>query len=250
MFARIAAFEFRYQLRNPVLWVAAGLFFLFTYGFVASDQVRIGDAGGNTHENGPFSIAQTHLVFSIFYMFVTAAFVANVVVRDDDTGYGPIVRSTRITKFDYLFGRFTGALLVAILGFLAIPLGIWIGSAMPWIDPETLGPNRIEYYAWPFLVLAVPNVLVTSAIFFALATATRSMMATYVGVIAVLIVWVVINTSLESNPELQEGLAIADPFGFQAFEQVTRYWTAAERNAGLPDVAGLVLWIAVGLVVD
>jgi len=242
MFFRIAAFEFRYQFRNPVLWVAAGLFFLFTFGFVASDQIQIGGAGGNTHENGPFSITQAQLIFSIFYMFVTAAFVANVVVRDDDTGYGPIVRSTRVTKFSYLFGRFTGAFLIAALGFLAIPLGIWIGSAMPWIDPETLGPNRAAYYWWPYLILALPNVLITSAIFFALATATRSMMATYLGVIAVLVLWVIVNTSLASNPELQETLSVADPFGIQAFGQATRYWTAAERNGQLPDLAGLILW--------
>jgi ABC-type transport system involved in multi-copper enzyme maturation permease subunit len=242
MFGRIAAFEFRYQLRNPVLWVAAGLFFLFTFGFVASDQVQVGGAGGNTHENGPYSIAQAQLVFSIFFMFVVAAFVANVVVRDDESGYGPIIRSTRITKFDYLFGRFAGASLIAGLGFLAVPLGIWVGSAMPWIDPETLGPNRAAYYWWSYFVLALPNVLATSAIFFALATATRSMMATYLGVVGFLVLWVVINTSLASNIELQETLAILDPFGIQAFDQATRYWTAAERNGRIPDLEGLILW--------
>jgi ABC-2 type transport system permease protein len=51
---------------------------------------------------------QTHLILSLFYMFVTTAFVANVIVRDDETGFGPIVRSTRMRKFDYLYGRFPG----------------------------------------------------------------------------------------------------------------------------------------------
>src|SRR5580765_5646819 len=166
MFARIARFEFRYQLKNPVFWVAAILLLLFSFGFAASTSVKIGGAGGNTHQNGPFSIAQVQAIFSIFYMFVTTAFVANVIVRDDDTGFGPIVRSTRITKFDYLFGRFFGAFLIAAFGFLAIPLGIWIGSAMPWIDPETVGPDRFIYYAWSYFTLALPNILITSAIFF------------------------------------------------------------------------------------
>ena len=137
MFARIAAFELRYQLKNQVLWVAAILFFLFAYGVVASEQVQLGGVAGSTHENGPFTIAQAMLTFSVFYMFVTTAFVANVIARDDDTGYGPLVRSTRITKFDYLFGRFTGAFLVAALGFLAVPLGIWLGSLMP-IDLDVI----------------------------------------------------------------------------------------------------------------
>ncbi|MGZ8347956.1 MAG: ABC transporter permease, partial [Allosphingosinicella sp.] len=242
MFARIAAFELRYQLKNPVLWVAAILFFLFAYGLVASERVQLGGASGNTHENGPFSIAQAMLTFSVFYMFVTTAFVANVIVRDDDTGYGPIVRSTRVTKFDYLFGRFTGAFLVAALGFLAVPLGIWLGSLMPWLDPETLGPNRPAFYYWPFLALALPNILITSAIFFALATATRSMMTTYIGVVAFLILWLLVNTSLARNPEYRELGAFTEPFGIAAYGQMARYWTAAERNSLVPDFAGFLLW--------
>ena len=83
---------------------------------LASDDVSVGGVGGNTHENGPFALAMIQLIFSVFFMFVTTAFVANVIVRDDETGFGPIVRSTRITKFDYLFGRFLGAFAVARSG--------------------------------------------------------------------------------------------------------------------------------------
>jgi len=252
MFARIAAFECRYQLKNPVFWVAAGLFFLFSWGFVASEQIQIGGGGGNVHENSPYSLAQTELIFSLFYMFVSTAFVANVIVRDDDTGFGPIVRSTRVGKFDYLIGRFTGALLVIALGFLAIPLGIWIGSAMPWLDPETLGPNRLGSNAFVFFVLALPNILLTSALFFALATATRSMMATYLGVIALLILYTVLNVALSRQPQLEGIMALADPFGLEPFQQATRYWTAAERNTLLPALEGDLLlnrliWIVVAI---
>ncbi|HEY5710597.1 MAG TPA: M1 family aminopeptidase [Allosphingosinicella sp.] len=242
MLRRIAGFEFRYQLKNPVFWVAVVAFFLFSYGFAASPIVKIGGAGGNTHQNGPFSIAQVQAVFSLFYMFITTAFVANVIVRDDDTGFGPIVRSTRVTKFDYLIGRFFGAVLIAAFAFLAIPLGIWIGSAMPWVDSETVGPDRLIYYAWPYFVLALPNILITSAIFFTLATATRSMMATYVGVIAFLILFSIVNATLGREPDYRVLAAMADPFGMGAMEEATRYWTAAERNSLVPSFTGLMLW--------
>ena len=33
MFGRIAAFEFRYQVRQPVFWVAAAFFFLIVFGY-------------------------------------------------------------------------------------------------------------------------------------------------------------------------------------------------------------------------
>lgn len=55
-------------------------------------------------------------------MFVTTAFVANVIVRDDESGFGPMVRATRVAKFDYLFGRFAGATFAGALAFLVVPL--------------------------------------------------------------------------------------------------------------------------------
>lgn len=242
MLLKIAAFEFRYQLKNPVSWVAAGIFLLFSFSFLASDALSVSPPGGSTHENGPFMIAQAQLVLSIFYMFVTTAFVANVIVRDDDTAFGPIIRSTRIAKFDYLYGRFLGAFLVAAIGFLTVPLGLWLGSLMPWVDQETLGPNHLAFYLQPYLVLALPNIIVTSAIFFALATVTRSMMATYLGVVAFLILWFVINTSLASNPAFQAALAMGEPFGQTATGWATRYWTASERNSQLVYLGGSMLW--------
>ena len=118
MFRHIAAFEFRYQLRSPVFWVTTLFFALLTFGAITSDNVQIGSAG-NVKKNSPYAIAQTLQIMSMFAVFIMAAFVSNVVVRDDETGYGPIVHSTRVSTFDYLFGRFTGAFVAGCLAFLA-----------------------------------------------------------------------------------------------------------------------------------
>ncbi len=45
----IGAFELRYQLRNPVFWVAVAMFFLIGFGITASENVRIGTPGA-VHE--------------------------------------------------------------------------------------------------------------------------------------------------------------------------------------------------------
>src|SRR5579875_1890311 len=240
MFWSIAGFELRYQLKNPVFWVAGALFFLLTFGSVASDTIQIG-AVGNVHVNAPSAIAQTSLVFSIFFMFVSTAFVANVVVRDDDTGFGPILRATRVRKFDYLYGRFLGAFIAVALCFLAIPLAMMAGSLMPWIDPEKLGPFRPDAYAYTYVVLVLPTLFLTSAAFFALATATRSMMATYVGVVAFLIVYLV-AVALAAKPQFRTVMAYAEPFGLSAFGNAVRYWTATERNSQLAPLLGPLLW--------
>jgi len=232
-----------------VFWVAVVAFFLLAFGATTVDQIEIG-SGGNVHKNAPFAIAQMMLILSLFYMFVSTAFVANVVVRDDDTGFGPIVRATRVTRGAYLLGRFAGAFAAAAIGFLAIPLAVWAGSMMPWLDPEQLGPNHLSFYLQPYLWLALPNLLLTSALFFALATTTRSMMATYVGVVAFLVLWTIANVALSRKPAYELIGGYGEPLGFSAATYVTKYWTAADRNTLTVPLSGLVLWnraLAIGV---
>jgi ABC-type transport system involved in multi-copper enzyme maturation permease subunit len=253
MFARVAAFEFRYQLRSPVFWAVIVLFFLLTFGAMASSEVTIGDANSSVHKNSPLSLATTQLIMAVFFMFVSTAFVANVIVRDDESGFGPIIRSTRITRFAYLFGRFSGAFAVVALAFLAVPLGSYVGSLMPWVDPETLGPNRLTFYLQPYCTIVLPTLLLSSALFFAVATLTRSVMLTYVGVLAFLLLWGISRAVMATNPDLRELAALTDSFGFGAVRLVTRYWTGSEANTQTVPFAGIVLvnrliWSGVALV--
>lgn len=251
MFGKIARFELRYQLRNPVFWVVVALFFLFTFGSMTVEQIQIGN-GGNIHKNAPFAMARVHLIMSLFFMFVTTAFVANVIVRDDESGFGPMVRSTRVSKFDYLMARFLGAFLAAAISFLAVPLGIWLGSMMPWVDSETLGPNHWSGYLYAYFVLALPNLFLTSAIFFAVATTTRSMMYSYLGVVVFLVIYGVFNAIVGSKPELRELSGYLEPLGVSAYGNASRYWTASEANTLIPPLGGAILfnrliWFVVGL---
>ena len=250
MFLSIARFELLYQLRNPALWISFGLFFLLTFGSVTIDQVQIG-SGGNTLVNAPFAILQTVLIMAIFANFALVAFVANGVLRDDETGYGPIIRSTRMDKASYLFGRFTGAFLAGLIGFAAVPLALVLGVMMPWLDPETLGPIRLDHYLFAFGVIAAPTLFIFGASFFALATITRSAMASYLGLVAFLVLYVVM-TSLMTEPEQETLAAMLDPVGIASLFETTRYWTAAERNSLLPPVTGLflanrALWMGLAL---
>merc|ERR1712185_759524 len=207
---------------------------------MASDDITIG-GGGNVNLNSPVAIVTTHLVLTIFFMFVTTAFVANVIVRDEESGFGPLIRSTQVSKFSYLLGRFAGAFIAAALAFLVVPLGIWLGSLMPWLDPETIGPNRFAYYAVAYFVFAMPSVFMVSALFFAVATMTRSMMYTYVAVVGFLVLYIVLNAIMGSQPEYRDLASYVEPFGLAAFGNATRYWTAAESNSMIPPVDSVLL---------
>ena len=232
MLLNVARFELKYQLRNPVFWVSLFLFFLLGFGVTASENVSIGTPG-TVNENSPFAIASMMALTSLFYLFVITSFVANAVVRDDTTGYGPIIKATSIGKRNYVLGRFLGGLGIALLGYFAVPIGMLVGVSMPWVDPETVGPNNPAYYLWPYLLLAVPNILLMSSLLFGLATITRSMLWSYVGVVIFFMGYLIVTTLLANKIEYQQMMAMFEPLGFGALSESTRYWTAADMNSKL-----------------
>jgi ABC-2 type transport system permease protein len=237
----ITGFEIRYQLRNPVFWVAIAIFFLLGFGITASENVRIGTPGA-VHENAPYAIAIATAVLSIFYLFIVTAFVANAIVRDDSTGFAPMVRATSVTRTQLVVGRFLGGLFVAWLGYLAVPVGMWAGSVMPWVDPETVGPQLFSYYAWNYAIFALPNVLLLCAVLFALATALRSMMAAYIGAVLLVMGYLVTVNVLGQKIEYREAFARWEPLANGALRETTRYWTQSEMNSRLVDLSGTLLF--------
>jgi ABC-type transport system involved in multi-copper enzyme maturation permease subunit len=241
MLLGITSFEIRYQLRNPVFWVAVAVFFLIGFAVTASQNLQIGTPGA-VHENAPFAIAVATSLFTFFYLFIITAFVANAIVRDETSGFAPIVRSTPVTSTQIVLGRFLGGFIVALLGYLAVPIGMWAGSVMPWVDAETIGPQVFSYYAWPFLIFAVPNIFLTSALLFALATKLRSMMAAYIGTVALVIGYLIGTSVVGQKIEYRETLAKFEPLGTNALAEITRYWTQSELNSRLVELSGILLF--------
>jgi aminopeptidase N len=240
MFRHVAAFEFRYQLGSPVFVLGCVLFFLMAFGATVSDNIHIGGPS-SAHVNSPWSILQTLGVMNVIGIFLYTAFVAGAVIRDEETGFAPLLRATRIGKRDYVLGRFAGSSAVAFLALAMVPAGILIGSWMPWVDPETLGPLVPWHYVYALLVFGLPTLLLISALFFALATLTRSLMWTYVGAVLTLILFLVSRSYLRDQ-SLDAVSALSDPFGVAALTQITKYWTVTERNTLLPALEGRLLW--------
>ncbi len=240
MFFKIAGFEFRYQLRQPIFWIGVGIFALLAFGSVASSNIQIG-SNDNVHKNAPFVLIESTLVFAVIFLFVVTAFVANVIVRDDETGFGAILRTTPIRKSDYLYGRFTGAFAAAALAFLAVPAGLWLGSVAPWVDRDTLGPFLVRDYLYAYFAVGLPILFLGAALFFSLTTVTRSMMWTYVALVGLLVLRTVFALVL-SRPGLEHAAALGEPFGAGAIGEATRYWTASERTTLIPPIAGDLLW--------
>jgi len=240
MLARFAGFELRYQLFSPAAIVIGLIFFLFTFASVTIPQVQIG-SGGAININSPTAVSLTVLIMSLFGLFVPTVFLGSVVLRDKHFATEGLFYTKPISKFDYLAGRFIGAFAVVMLVFATVPLAIFVGSQMPWLDSESIGPVRLQDYAYVLGVLAFPNLLITGAIMFTVANFTRSNMAMYTAALAVLILYIT-GSALTDDPELRTLAAIFDPFGINAFGEVTRYWPPFEHNTRLVPLEGVFLW--------
>jgi ABC-type Na+ efflux pump permease subunit len=251
MLGKIAAFEFRYQIKSPLFSAAAALLFLGAFADMAGFKI-VTVGGGNVLFNSPHAIIVAHLIVSFVFLFLGAAFVSNVIVRDDQTGFGPILRATGIGKADYLFGRFLGAFAVGALIMAAVPLGAWLGTLMPFANQEMLGPNRLSAFAYGYGLFALPNALIISATLFALATVTRSTAGTFIGVVGLFFFYLVSQRMMDGQPQLLTFRVLADPLGMSAYMASSRYLTATELNAGRVPITSLMvqsrlLWIGASM---
>ena len=250
MLGKIARFEFNYQALSPAFVVIYIVFFLLTFLSVTVDNVTIG-GGGNVNINSPYALSQTGLIMSIIGLFIPTALLSNTVLRDHTHKVDGIVFSTPVTKTDYLFGRFIGAFAAVLVAFTSVPLAMFIGSMMPWVDQETVGPNRLVDYLYMMFVIGMPNLLLSGMVMFSVANLTRSTMMTYLALIAFLVGWITSQAILQ-DPDIREFAALIDPFGAGAWAEMTRNWTAFERNEQLAPIEGLflqnrLLWLTVSI---
>ncbi|MGV8040265.1 MAG: ABC transporter permease subunit [Thermoanaerobaculaceae bacterium] len=240
MLKAIALFELRTQLKRPLLWLVFGLFFVMAFSATVSDSVQIGGSIGNIHRNAPSVIMQFHLILSIIGLLISTMFVAGAILRDFEWGTHELFFSRPIRRADYLLGRFLAAFAVAFVAFCGVPLGMVLGSFMPWLDPIRLGPFMPQAYLYALLVLALPNLFLSSATFFTVASLTRSMLSTYLAVVGFFATYI-ISVTLVRDIESSSIAALLDPFGVAAVGKATRYWTVVESNTALPPLAGALL---------
>ncbi|TWH10261.1 ABC transporter permease/M1 family aminopeptidase [Pseudoxanthomonas taiwanensis] len=240
MLRHILSFEGRLLLRNGVFWIVLAVFGLFGFASMASDNVSFGGGVGNIMRNAPAVVVSLLCAFSVLSVLLSTIFVAGIALRDFEQRTAELFFATPLRKRDYLLGRFGGGFLASLAIMLVIAFGLWLGSLMPWLDPERLGPTPWSAYAWAFAVLVVPNLLFLSALLFLLATLTRSMLYTYIGAIAFIVLWTV-SSSLTSDLDTRWIAALVDPSGGAAVDEHIRYWSSAQYNTQLPQLGGLLL---------
>ncbi|MCY7408815.1 MAG: hypothetical protein LH473_00950, partial [Chitinophagales bacterium] len=219
----------------------------------SSDSVQIGGAIGNEHKNAPFIVENFYGVMSLISLLMVTAFLNVAAARDFSYNTHQIIFSTPLKKYDFLMGRFWGAVVVAIIPFFGVTIGNIVGSMMPWLDAERVGPLNLLSHINGLIVFVIPNIIFTGAFIFAIAALTRSTIFSFIASI-LLLVGYGIAQGLTRNLDNEFLAALIDPFGIRTFSIVTKYWTVDDKNTMSLSLQGLMLlnrliWIGAGMLI-
>jgi ABC-2 type transport system permease protein len=254
MILHVIANELRYRFTRLQVYVYTAVFALIGFLNVQSWAGAFGSSFfGQRLLNGPYHLAEGMSTGSMIGVLVVMGFFGQAVYRDFHHNTAPLFFTTPISKGAYLGGRYIGALIAMAVVMLGLPMGIFIGTLMPWLDAARFGPNVVGHYLWPYLIFVLPALAFTGALFLALPALTRRILPNYVGGVALLVGYL---ASLEfvANLDRRTMAALIAPFGYQTLQEVARYWTVTEQNTLAIPLEGLLLanrllWLAVGLAI-
>ena len=85
--------------------------------------------------------------------------MGRAVQQDFEYRTEPFFFTAPIRKWEYLGGRFLGAIAVLIVILSSIALGAALGLFLPGIDPDRVGPFRPPAYALPYATIVLPNLV-------------------------------------------------------------------------------------------
>jgi ABC-2 type transport system permease protein len=255
MFKQLFLFELKFWFKKPATYIFFLIFFALTMLFTAAVGGLLGGSSSDSNDiiNSANAIAGilNGLNTDIIGVIILITIIAPAVYKDFQYNMHPLLFTKPISKFGYLFGRFTAAFTVALFVLSGSVLGHMITCTFPGIEASKLGAFHLMNYLQPFILFVVPNTLLVGAIFFSLVTFSRNMIAGYVGCVALVLIKS-IASSLLADLDNQTLAAILEPFGEQALKKITKYWSPSEQNTlGIPFEGVLLynrlLWLGIGL---
>jgi ABC-2 type transport system permease protein len=252
MFASHFFFELKLRLRSLSTYVYFLIFFLLT--FFETSVHDFGPIGtGKVLLNGPYALTLCYVQLTGFGAILIAAIFGPSILRDFQQDTYQLLFTKPISKFDYLGGRWAASMVVTILVLSGLIWGAMVGIFMPWADKTRLAPINAATYFQPFLYV-IAEIFILGSLFFCVAALTRRLVVVYLQGVVLFAVYLILYAVVISTNKLDRTWpSIIDPLGFTLMDNITRYWTVAERNLQLIHWSGLFLynrlaWLGVGLV--
>lgn len=255
MLSTIFSFEFKRWFKNVSFYLYFALFFVISFFLMASATGYFDFLGAttasNTIVNSPIAINAILSGLSQLVYFIIPTVIGATVYRDFKYNTHTILYSYPFNKFDYLVGKFLSGLLITIIITFSIGLGFLIATVLPFANESLLGPISIWAYFQAYFIFVIPNILFIGTIIFTLVTLTRNV---YIGFIFVVVLFILqaLLGNITNDMENKYLVSLIEPFGDEALQYVTKYWTIEEQNVRdipLDDVIiyNRLIWIGVSM---
>lgn len=233
MFTIIFGFEVKRWFKTWLFYLYLLVFFVMGFLIMAS-AAGVFDKASATRAslrivNSPYALNGFLDGFKELLYFLLPSIVGMSIYRDYKYDMHYLLYSYPLKKIPYLAAKFTSGFFITILISLAVGLGLFIATLLPWANEKLIGPNYFWSYAQVYLFNLVPNLLLIGSIVFALVTLTRSIYVGFISIIVVLI-WQGVSSSIGRDIENLEISALLDPSGWRAIMYYTRHWTIEQYN--------------------
>ncbi|MCW3121584.1 MAG: hypothetical protein JWQ38_1076 [Flavipsychrobacter sp.] len=259
MFGSIFAFEMRRLLTSMSTYIYFFILFIVTFFLAllaggAFPEANFNFAGEKISANAPIVIDAFFAAINNYIgIIIIVAITGNAVLKDFRSNTYTMIFTTPVSKFDYLFGRFSSSLLVALLILTAPAFGMMAGYATPWVNHEKISAFMLAPYISTYWQTIIPNAIFDGAIFFAVSLIARDIFVIWVSLIVFFIATGVSN-SFFGSLEKQTIAALADPMGNFAKRTISKYWSTYEKNHLTYRLTGLflvnrILWLSMAVIV-
>jgi len=246
MFSTIFSFEIKRLLRSLstyiyffILLLVAFLVALIAGGAFSEANMNFG--GEKVFVNAPVIV---DILFSGIDNFVgliiIVAVIGNAVLKDFSSNTYTMIFTTPVSKFDYLFGRFSANLFVCLLILMAPAFGMMLGYATPWVNQDKLTAFSMLPYIATYWQTIIPNTIITGVIFFAVSLISRDIFVIWLSLLIFFVARGVSN-SIFGSLDNQTIASLTDPMGNLAKRMLSKYWNTYQDNHLYYSMTGLFL---------
>lgn len=104
-FREVFRYELEYRLRRPLTWIYVGIQTLLTLWVTFATF-----EGGSEFFDAPVRLAGGAAIAGMAGILISAALFADAALRDVEAGMHPLLFTSRLSRTEYLGGRFLAAL--------------------------------------------------------------------------------------------------------------------------------------------
>ena len=215
--------ELAHNARRPLFWIQLLILLFFAQQLSAGHaSIQSGDArvgGTKAWITSEFANAQLLVVLiAALYVFFISVGAGMALIKDDELKVGEMLRATRLTPAEYVWGKFGGVFLtyVFVLGFHILGMILFNHVVPHGENADSIGAFALGNYLRPALLFGLPNLLLFTGACFAIGGLTRQPVLVFALPILVLILGLTLFWEWSPewlSPALNRAMQFADLTG-------------------------------------